>query len=154
MTLDELLYHIKNHATSQLASGMVVLLEDPGPVEMEKLGVALDINPLFFGGHVATAHEDLEKQPPPPVMTMFPSQVATQDFIHIHYQKVLDLGEERLLHDMPYKLTIPGNIPRQVRRMQALSGRQLGLLRTCTSVFFKRLSHNTWIGMTLSNTYF
>jgi len=154
MKLAELLHHIKNHATSQQASGVVVLLEDPGPVDIEKLGVALDINPLFFGGHVATAYEDVEKQPPPPIMTMFPSHGATQDFIHIHCQKVVDLGEERLFRGTPYKLIVPGNIPRQVRLMQALSGRQLGLLRMCTSVLFKRLSHNTWIGMSLSTTYF
>jgi hypothetical protein len=150
MTLAELLHHIKNHAISQQASGVVILLEDPGPVDVEKLGASLDINPLFFGGHVATAYEGVEKQPPP-IMTMFPSQAATQDFIHIHYQKVVDLGKQRLPRDTPYKLIVPGNIPRQVRRMQALSGRQLGLLRTCTSVLLKRFSHGTWICMTLSN---
>ena len=92
MTLAELLHHVKNHAISQQASGAVILLEDPGPVDMEKLGAALGINPLFFGAHVATAYEDVEKQPPPPIMTIFPSQAATQDFIHIHSQKVVDLG--------------------------------------------------------------
>jgi hypothetical protein len=77
MTLDELLYHIKNHATSEQASGVVILLEDPGPIYMETLGAALDINPLFFGGHVVTAYEDVEKRPPPPIMAMFPSQIVS-----------------------------------------------------------------------------
>ena len=153
MTLDELLYHLNNCATSEQVSGVVVLLEDPGPVYMEKLGVALDINPLFFGGHVVTAHEPVEKQTPPPIYAMFPSQIISQDFIHIHYQKVVDLGEERQLRGTPYKLIMPGNIPREVRQVQALSGRQLALVRTCTAVLFKRLSHSTWVCITLSTTY-
>ena len=111
VTLAELLYHIKDQATCQQASGTVVLLEDPSPAHVEKLGAALDINPLFFAGHVATGYEDVEKQPPTPIMTMFPSQGAAQDFIHIHYQKVLDLGDERDLQGTPYKLAVPGNIP-------------------------------------------
>lgn len=144
ITLAGLLDHIKYHATQPQTSGVVILLEDPGPVDMAKLGAALDINPLFFSGHVATEYGDVEKRPPPPIMTMFPSQVATENFIHIHFQKVIDLGEI-LPRGTPYKLIVPGNIPRHIRRMQTLSGRQLGLLRTCTSVYLKKLNDKTWV---------
>lgn len=145
LKLAELLSRLNDYITFPQLGGMVVLLEDPGPDEIEKLGSALDIDPIFFCGHVATAYKDVEKEPPPPIMTMFPSQASSQEFVHIHCQKVLDLGVERLLAGTTYTLVLPGNCPRQVRLMQPLSGRQLALLRTCTSVLRKRLGENTWV---------
>jgi hypothetical protein len=146
--VDDVIFHLKSHSleSQKTAVGLTILLEDPSAIYMERLGVALDINPLFFAGHIATFYEPIEKRPLPPVRCMHPSQVATQNFMHLHSQRVLDLGDSRQAHGcFAHKLIMPGNIPRNVRQTQSLSGRLIGILRACTSILFKEFHDRKWV---------
>jgi hypothetical protein len=133
-------------------TSLVVVIDNLHPADVETLGSALDINPLFFGGHIASSYQDIERSPAPPLMALLPSQITSQDFFTIHYHRVLDLGEQSALGHLPYKLVLPGNIPRVVRRVPPLSGREIGLVRSCCSVLKKKLPNGTWICNTRSLT--
>lgn len=101
--------HIKSHIsrTESKDEGLVILLEDPSASFVKTLGSLLDINPLFFDGHIATFYEPIEKRPLPPETTMFPSQVASQNFIHLHSQRVINLGDSAALLSHPSKFIMP-----------------------------------------------
>ncbi|KAK4447210.1 hypothetical protein QBC34DRAFT_410097 [Podospora aff. communis PSN243] len=129
--------------------GLVVIVEDPGPHEMQALGALLDIHPLFFGGHLASSFERLEKGTQNPFIASCPSQLSTHEFINIHYKRVLDLGSEDAFRDLPPRLVMRGNVPRKARLTQALSGRQMGILNACVSVLRKKLDGGRWICLIL-----
>jgi hypothetical protein len=57
---------------------------------------------------------------------------------------VLDLGSADAFQSSPYSLKSESNIPRNVRRLPPLSGRQLALARACCSITVKRFK-DTWI---------
>jgi len=130
---------------SSNSSGLVILVEDPGPCEMGSLGAMLDTNPLFFGGHLASSFERVERGTQSPFTASFLSQLATQEFINIHFKRVLDLRDEESFRGFAARLIMPGNIPRKARLTQALSGRQIGILGACVSVLRNRLSGGRWV---------
>ena len=139
ISVDELILRVRT------AKSLIAIVENIHPNNIEALGSSLDIDPFFFCGHIASSYQDVEKTPPPPLMSMLPSRIASRDFLNIHFQKVLDLGEECALHHVPYKFIAPGNIAREVRRLPALSGRAIGLLRGCISILKKQLTDDNWI---------
>ncbi|KAI5921096.1 hypothetical protein F4810DRAFT_702558 [Camillea tinctor] len=126
------------------AGGMILIVEDPGAAEIETLGSLLDIDPIFFCGHITSSYQDVERNPSAPLLGLLPSRLISKDYVNIHYQRVLDLGLESDFHHSPYKMTIPGNNPRTIRRLPPLSGRQLGLARTCCSVLVKEFPNGAW----------
>lgn len=80
--------------TSGLKKSMVLVVEDIHADDIESLGSCLDIDPLFFCGHIASSYGDIEKDPLPPLLILPPSRLVSGTFVNIHYQKVLDLGDE------------------------------------------------------------
>ncbi|KAI1496088.1 hypothetical protein F5X99DRAFT_85808 [Biscogniauxia marginata] len=144
--------NLQQQPSQQHMGGMIIIIEDPGPIEIEVLGSMLDIDPIFFCGHITSSYQDVERSPSAPLLGLLPSRIVPKDYVNIHYQRVLDLGHESDFHDMPYKMTIPGNNPRTVRRLPPLSSRQVGLARTCCSVFRRKLNNGAWICLILADS--
>lgn len=129
-------------ATSTTAA-RIVLVENIQPHLVSFLGEILDVDPIFFAGHVTTDFKDIEKAPPPPSLALFPSQIAENGYLHLHYQQVLDLGSADVFTSS-YSLKSDSNVPRNVRRLPHLSGRQLALARACCSILVKKIK-SIWI---------
>lgn len=132
---------------SGINKSIIVTVENIHPDDVESLGRCLNIDPFFFSGHIASSYADIEKYPLPPLLALPPSRLVSGSFINIHYQKVLDLGDEVDLNHVPYGLTLLANVTRRVRRLPALSGRSIGILRACTSLIKKDLRGGVWICM-------
>ncbi|KFA54500.1 hypothetical protein S40293_10061 [Stachybotrys chartarum IBT 40293] len=134
--------------TTAVTCGRVLIVENIRPSLISLLGEILDVDPIFFAGHVTTSFQDIEQAPPPPSLALFPSYIAERGYLHMHYQHVVDLGDADSFIDSPYALKTDSHIPRNVRRLPRLSGRQLALVRACCSVMTKRLG-NSWICLIL-----
>lgn len=132
------------HTTSP-ATGRVIFIENIGPDLISYLGQSLEVDPLFFAGHVSTDFQDFEKAPLPPSLALLPSQIAERGYLHIHYQQVIDLGSAEQFRDTAYALRTDSNVPRNARRVPHLSGRQLAITRGCCSIFLKKLK-DSWYG--------
>ncbi|CAI7628987.1 unnamed protein product [Penicillium pancosmium] len=128
-----------------LTKGVVAVVENIQPIDVETFGSAWDIDPFFFCGHVGSSYNAVEDGMPPPLMALPPSRIASQEYFNIHYHNVLDLGDESTIGNMPYKLALAANIPRIVRRLPAISGRAIGLARNCCSVLKKNFSNGSLI---------
>ncbi|KAI0020004.1 hypothetical protein F4780DRAFT_395409 [Xylariomycetidae sp. FL0641] len=133
------------HQQARRRDGLVIIIEDPGAVEMETLGELLDVNPFFFCGHVASTYEKFEAGPLSPLMALPPSRLCTQEYINIHFQRVIDFGHESAVDPPFYKVATENIVPRNVRLLSPLSGRRLGLARSCCSVLSKACDNGSWI---------
>jgi len=126
--------------------GMCVLVEDVNSNDINILGSLLDIDPDFFCGHLNTKYESIENRPPTCLMSSLPSLIASQQFVHLHYQRVLEMGDMARSLKIAAKFCLLGNSSRLVKRMPSLSGKYMGLARACFSVFYKKLPNDRWIG--------
>ncbi|KAK4641509.1 hypothetical protein QC761_501220 [Podospora bellae-mahoneyi] len=133
-------------ATSTTA-GRIVLVENIQPHLVCLLGEIFDVDPIFFAGHVTTDFKDIENAPPPPSLALFPSQIAENGYLHLHYQQVLDLGSADLFTSS-YSLKSDSDVPRNVRLLPHLSGRQIALARACCSILVKKIK-GIWICLIL-----
>ncbi|CAI4218905.1 unnamed protein product [Parascedosporium putredinis] len=124
--------------------GRILFVENIQPRTIGLLGESLDIDPVFFANHISTHFEDIEKAQPPPYLSLFPSRIVENNHLHIHCQRVIDLGSADEFSGSAYAFRTNSNVPRNVRLLPPLSGRQLGLARTCCSVLLKRFN-NSWI---------
>ncbi|KAF9765486.1 hypothetical protein IL306_002224, partial [Fusarium sp. DS 682] len=132
------------------ALGRVVIVKNIGPELVETIGAALDIDPLFFAGHITTDFEDIEADPPPPALALLPSVLAVRGYLHLHYQQVLNLGNTSNFATSSYAFRTSAKAQRNVRRLPGLSGRQLGLARAGCSLMVKKLGHK-WICLVLGD---
>lgn len=128
---------------SPLVSTRIVLVENINSRLISQIGEALDIDPLFFAGHVITDFKDIENAPLPPSLATLPSIAAEKGYLNIHFQQVLDLGSSATFKNVAYSLKSDSNTPRNVRRLPSLFGRQLGLGRGCCSMLVKRLKNTS-----------
>lgn len=124
---------------STSVSGRVLLVENIHAGLIELLGQYLDVDPVFFASHITTDFQGVEKAPPNPSLAFYPSQIAERGHLHIHYQQVVDLDCVHGPNDWTYLLQTNANVPRNTRRLPALSGRQLALTRGCCSILLKKL---------------
>ncbi|KAI1124588.1 hypothetical protein F5Y10DRAFT_249000 [Nemania abortiva] len=132
--------------------GRVLIVEDIHPSIIETLGIALDIDPAFFADYIMTKYDEIEKSPAPPSIALVPSHLVSQeDRLTIHFQKIVDLGSEGTFLDSPWTLQTRTNVPRSVRRLSPISGRQLGIVRGCYSILRKPFSQG-WIGLILMDS--
>lgn len=133
--------------------GRLIIIEDVHPFVVEILGSILDIDPIFFANHIVTKYDDISISPAPPSVSLAPSQIVSQeDWFHMHYQQIVDLGPAEMFRSCPWGLITSGNVPRAVRRLPAISGRQLGIVRSCCSVLIKSFDRS-WIGEFLVQIY-
>lgn len=123
----------------------VVLVENIQPQTLIILGQILEVDPVFFAGHVNTDFQDIEKAPLPPSLAFFPSQLAEKGFLYVHYQQVIDLGNSSTFDALPYVLKTDSSPPRNVRRLPPLAGKQLALARGCCSMLSRKMSDGSWI---------
>lgn len=133
-----------NH--SQNVAGLVILLESPGPPVIEDLGSELNINPFFFAGYVSTSYVSVGEEPVAPLWALYPSQAISSEFLHIHFQRLISLGESTTFQQADRKGLLSAPVPRTVRRTQSLSGQELGLVRACHAVYLKTLQNGKWLG--------
>jgi len=140
---------LQYQARKGFGGGLLIAVEDPGPIELEALGEALDVDPFFFAGHLAMTFQHIERNPNPPLLSLLPSKLASAEHININFQTVLDLGDEddTVMCPRPYKVTIAGNNMRQLRILPPLSRRCIGLVRSCASVLRKDIGNGAWICM-------
>ncbi|TLD04342.1 uncharacterized protein PgNI_12017 [Pyricularia grisea] len=133
------------------SGGRILVVQDVNHNLINVLGALLDIDPLFFAGHVGTDFPNLEDAPPGPAYSLTPVRIAEAGFLHLHYQQVLtmtDTNFEDGLQRSPYSVVTTGNIPRNIRRLPSLSGKQLCLARGCLSLVVKQLG-SAWICLVL-----
>lgn len=123
----------------------LIIIEDLHPSIVELLGASLDIDPTFFAEYIVTNYGDIEKVPSPPSVALAPSQLLQNGWLHLHSQKAVDLGSADMFRGCAWKLVTSGNVPRTMRRLVPLSGRQLGIVRGCSSFFVKNFDQS-WIG--------
>lgn len=131
-------------STNRALPGRILFIENIQPSLVSALGEAMDIDPLFFAGHITTDFSGIEIAPPPPSLALFPSQLTESGYLHVHFQQVIDLGSADLFKDCGYALKTDSANPRNVRRLPDISGRQLALARACCSVLVKHIK-NEWI---------
>lgn len=127
--------------------GRILVVQDVNHYLINVLGALLDVDPLFFAGHVGTEFPNLENAPPGPAYSLTPVRIAEAGFLHLHYQQVLTMTETTTdggLQSAPYSVVTAGNIPRNIRRLPSLSGKQLCLARGCLSLVVKQLG-SSWI---------
>lgn len=123
--------------------GRVLIIENLRPDVIRCLEEHLDVDPLFFADYITTDFQGIDKAPPPPSLAFCPSQIIERGYVHIHYQQVIDLGNPGYHKTPEYGLHTEHNIPRNIRQLPPLSGRQLALSRACCSILVKRLD-DTW----------
>lgn len=133
------------------AVGRVLLIENLRPDVISCLGEHLDVDPMFFADYITTEYQGVDKAPPPPSLAFCPSQVLERGQFHIHYQQVIDLGKASCFQSSEYILRTKHNVPRNIRRLPHLSGRQLALSRACCSILVKRRG-NTWYSKYLQSS--
>ncbi|KAL8364820.1 hypothetical protein RB595_003884 [Gaeumannomyces hyphopodioides] len=130
--------------------GQVLLVENITPHLVNLLGSTLGIDPAFFAGHITADFQDLETAPPPPSIAILPNRTAEKGFLHIHYQLIVDLDRSSAFERSPYALKTDSNVPRSIRRLQDLSGRQLGIVRGCCSLLATTYGHH-WVCLILTD---
>ncbi|RSL75565.1 hypothetical protein CEP51_010757 [Fusarium floridanum] len=124
------------------ATTRLLFIENINTQLISFLGEILDVDPIFFADHVNTNFEDIENAPPPPSLAMLPSIISKRGHLHLHYQQVLDLGGADIFANTKYALKTDSNIPRNIRRLAPLSGRQLALARMCCSLLVKNIGRS------------
>lgn len=120
------------------AIGRILFIENLRPEVISCLGKQLDVDPTFFADYITTDYQGIDKAPPPPSLAFCPSQIVERGHVHIHYQQVIDLGSTGYHKNTAYGLHAEQNVPRNIRRLPHLSGRQLALSRGCCSILVKR----------------
>ncbi|RSL69284.1 hypothetical protein CEP53_002285 [Fusarium sp. AF-6] len=101
-----------------------------------ELGESLDIDPLFFADYINCRFDNIWKAVPPPSLATLPSMIATRSHIHLHHYQFVALGNNDG-PTAPYALMTGSNVPRNVRRLAPILGRQLALARACCSFIIK-----------------
>ena len=109
--------------------GRILIIEDPCQDVVEILGSMLDIDPLFFASHIDT-HEEINMTTARPSVTTLPSTARSQNFLNLHYQRVIQCDNPRprqtLLRNM--------NLRRKVKMLPQTGGITIGLVRHCCSI--------------------
>lgn len=102
--------------------GRILLIEDICPEMIDILGSSLNIDPLFFASHLHAPFRDAASQTPS--LATLPSRMRRQNFISIHYHRVLESPKEVASKDRLIRFT---NIDRKVSILPLTHD-------TCTSI--------------------
>jgi hypothetical protein len=120
--------------------GRILLIEDIDKRTVECLGSRLNIDPLFFAGHIHTPWARSEAQVPE--QCILPSQSGRQPYANIHHHRTVVFDK-----DPPAKkLLRRANIERKVVISPLPKNQHVGIMQHCTSVLLSK--HKTrWLGM-------
>ena len=120
--------------------GRLLLIEDVSRDVIETLGSMLNVDPFFFASHVDTSKVELATSRPS--IAILPSTTRFQNFLNLHYHRVLELENKNtdrlLLRDM--------NISRSVKLSPYIKGAKIGLARHCCSILKTETSDGHWLG--------
>ena len=120
--------------------GRLLFIEDLSKDVIEMLGSSLDIDPFFFASHLDLPQPDIATTRPYTVT--LPSVTKSQNFLTLHYHRVLALEhtaiKDRLLRDM--------NAPRKLRVLPSVKGLDIGLARHCCSILGTVGKDGLWLG--------
>lgn len=130
---DDLVYLVEGVTPS---TTRFLFVENITSTMVSQLGEALDIDPLFFADYVDSRFDGIRKAAPPPSYSTLPSLIGKRNHIHLHHYQFVALGGSDG-SNAPYALTTGSNVPRNVRRLAPISGRQLALARACCSFIIK-----------------
>lgn len=130
-----------NASTNQAhPQGRILIVEDLSKEIIELLGSSLDVDPLFFAGHLHTPWSDREAQTPH--QCTLPSQAQRRNFVNIHYHRIVTVNRtippaRKLLRSM--------NIARKLVHLNIDKGQGIGIVQHCTSVLLSKRG-SSWIG--------
>lgn len=132
---------ISNEARGKLdLCGRLLIVEDISNDIIEILGSLLEIDPIFFASHIDTFQVDIARTRPS--MAVLPSKIRTQDFLNLHYHRVIELespdSTQALFRDM--------NVSRKVKVLSGFKGTNIGLVRHCTSILKTKGKNGLWLG--------
>lgn len=120
--------------------GRLLIVEDLSKDTVEMLGCLLNIDPFFFASHLDTFQVDIARSRPS--MATLPSKMRTQNFLNLHYHRVVELenpGDPHvILRDM--------NVPRKVPILPKFKRTNIGLVRHCCSILKARGKDGLWLG--------
>lgn len=101
-------------------AGRILIVQDINARLIELLGELLDVDPLFYAGHVETEFQDIDTKPQAPAYGMSPARLAETGFLHLHYQQVLKTTASGDDSESAYLLKSTGNVSRNIRRLPRL----------------------------------
>ena len=120
--------------------GRLLIVEDLSSDIVETLGCLLNIDPFFFASHIDTFQIDIARRRPS--MATFPSKMRTQNFLNLHYHRVVELKNPESTHTLLRDM----NVPRIVRILPKLKGTNIGLVRHCCSILKAETKDGLWLG--------
>lgn len=120
--------------------GRLLIIEDISRDIIETLGCLLDIDPFFFASHIDTFQNDITRRRPS--MATLPSRTRAQDFLNLHYHRVVELEKPESTHTLLRDM----NVPRKVRILPELKGINVGLVRHCSSILKAETKDGLWLG--------
>jgi hypothetical protein len=126
------------------SNGWILIMEDINPAIMRQLGSTFDVEPLFFAGYIATKFKAIEKYRPPLYVTILPSQVATPEYTHLHYQRPVKLGRAPYMPSA-VRLETQSNVRRVVQRLAPLDDIEISLIRSCCALLRKQFESGSWL---------
>lgn len=138
-TLESMLISEGGNTAERNLCGMIVVVEDLSAEIIELLGTQLNIDPVFFAGHIHSSGETMHTQTPD--QCMLPSQAKAHGFINIHYHRALVFDRVQPPKDIFLRKM---NIRRKVVPVPLSPDENVGLSQHCISVLLSR-KRSYWI---------
>ncbi|KAF2691303.1 hypothetical protein K458DRAFT_455660 [Lentithecium fluviatile CBS 122367] len=135
---------IESRSLQECFQGRLLIVEDIDKRTMEYLGWRLDIDPLFFAGHLHIPWTGSEAQAPE--QCILPSQTKRQSFTNIHHHRTVLFDDKA--PPPAKKLLRQANISRKVVISPLPQNQYVGIVQHCTSVLLSRQKTH-WIGIIL-----
>lgn len=120
--------------------GRLLIVEDISNDIIETLGCLLNIDPFFFASHIDTFQINIARRRPS--MATFPSKTRAQNFLNLHYHRVVEIENAESTHTLLRDM----NVPRKVRILPKFKGTNIGLVRHCNSILKAETKDGLWLG--------
>ena len=140
LTLNELTFLLQHEGQENPdLRGRILIVEDLTRDVIELLGSSLNIDPFFFASHIDVFLPEVAT--PRPYMAALPSVTSTQNFVNLHYHRVLTV-------DSTLKRTLNqnSNVPRKVKILPPFEDTHIGLARHCCSILKTTAKDGLWLG--------
>jgi hypothetical protein len=123
----------------QKIEGRILLIEDIDKRTIEHLGSRLDIDPMFFAGHLHSPWKGHGSQVPE--QSLLPSQSRGKQFVNIHHHRII------LFDKVPpaKKLLRRASVDRKVVVTPLSNDQHIGIVQHCCSVWLAK-NKTCWLG--------